>query len=170
MEINLMDALLLLLVVAGGIWGLAAGAVRVMVPFSMVLVMIFLAHSYPDISSRFGNAPYFQFFVFLLLIFAGILVFGFLLRALHAAVHASGLAPVNKLVGFGLGLVVGSVLAGASVWWLKTYGGSDGQSLLGQSLLAPGVFDFFQIVMAFIQRLFPWDVPVKEPWWKRALW
>jgi uncharacterized membrane protein required for colicin V production len=168
MEITLIDAVLLAVIVVGGVWGLTAGAVRVVVPFTMILAVTALIHSYPDISSRFGKAPYPQFFLLLLLVLIGVLVFGFVLRALQAAVHASGYGAANRLVGFGLGLVTGTLLAGALVWWLQTYGGPQGKSLLGESVLAPAVLEFFQMAMAFLQRLIP-ERP-KEPWWKRTLW
>lgn len=166
MEITILDVILLFIIIAGGIWGLATGAVRVVAPFTAILALVALMHAYPNIS---GKAPYIQFFLALLLGLTGLLIFGLVLRALQTAVHASGLAPVNRLIGLGLGLIAGTLITGALVWWLRTYGAPQAKSLLEQSVLAPAVLEFFQMVMAFTQRLFPWLKPREEPWSKRAL-
>jgi uncharacterized membrane protein required for colicin V production len=159
MEITTLDVILLFIIIAGGIWGLATGAVKVVAPFTAILALVVLMHAYPKISAQFGKTPLIQFFLALLLGLTGLLIFGLVLRALQTAVHANGLAPVNRLIGLGLGLIAGTLITRALVWWLQTYGAPQAKSLLEQSVLAPAVLEFFQMVMAFIQRLFPWLKP-----------
>ncbi len=165
-----LDFLLLFFVLMGGAWGLIVGAVKVSGPFALVLALLSLAHAYPGVSARFGTDPGVQFFLVLLLIFIGLIIYSFVARILHGAVHASGLGPLNRLLGVGLGLVTGTVLAGAVLWGLETYGGIQGKLLLHGSVLAPAVTEFFQTVMAFTERLFPRPEPETKPWWRRPLW
>lgn len=164
MEITILDVILLFIIIAGGIWGLATGAVKVVAPFTAILALVVLMHAYPKISAQFGKAPLIQFFLALLLGLTGLLIFGLVLRALQTAVHANGLAPVNRLIGLGLGLIAGTLITGALVWWLRTYGAPQAKLLLEQSVLAPAVLEFFQMVTAFTQRLFPWLKPREKPW------
>jgi len=164
------DIGLLLCILAGGAWGLIAGAVKVAGPFALILALVTLTHAYPEISTRFGTDPLVQFFFLLLLGFIGLVIYGFVVRILQGAVRTSGLGPFNRVIGLGLGLVTGTILAGLFVWGLNTYGGIQGKILLYGSVLAPVVSEFFQVVMAFTQRLFPRPQSVKEPWWKRTLW
>jgi len=76
----------------------------------------------------------------------------------------------NPLLGLGLGLVTGTLLAGACVWSLHIYGGMSGLFVLHHSVVAPVVLAFFETVMAFTQRFFPRTEPAQVPWWKRPLW
>jgi len=170
MEPAPIDAVLLFLILVGGAWGLMAGAVKVAGPFAVVLAVVTLTHAYPEVSTRFGTDPGVQFFLLLLLGFIGLVIYGFVVRILNGAVHTIGLGPLNRAAGLGIGLVTGTILAGALVWALKTHGGLQGRVLLGGSVLAPVVSEFFEAVMAFTQRLFPRPGPEKEPWWRRALW
>lgn len=170
MELTWIDAVLLALVLLGGAWGLMAGAVKISAPSALILALITLLHTYPDISTRFSTAPIVQFFCLLLLGFIGLVVYGFVVRILQGAVRTSGLGPLNWLIGLGIGLVTGTILAGALAWGLETYGGLQGRMLLRGSILAPAVTEFFQAVMAFTSRLFTRPEPEKEPWWKRSLW
>ncbi|MGH7961108.1 MAG: CvpA family protein [Candidatus Binatia bacterium] len=133
------------------------------------MVLLSLAHAYPGVSARFGTNPGVQFFL-LLLVFIGLVIYGFVVRALHGAVHVAGLGPLNRFLGVGLGLVAGTLLAGALVWGLDTYGGMQGKLLLHGSVLTPAVTEFFQTLMAFTERLFPKpEAEPEKPWWKRPL-
>jgi len=164
------DIVVLFLILAGGAWGAAAGAVRVSAPFAAILAGISLVHAYPEVSTRFGTSPSVQLFGLLLLAFIGVVIFGLVTRILHSAVHASGFGPVNRLLGLGLGLVTGTILSGAIVWGLETFGGLQGTILLRGSLLVPAVKEFFQAVMGFTQRMFPRPQEENIPWWKRPWW
>jgi len=169
-ELTTIDAVLLCLVLVGGTWGLVVGAVRVAGPFALLVALLTLIHAYPEISTRLGPHPTVRFFLPLLVAFIGLVVYGFVAHILHGAVQLSRLGLLNRLMGLGLGLVTGTVLAGALVWWLKTHGGIYGLVLLRGTALAPVAAEFFQTVMAFTQRLFPRPQPEQEPWWKRSLW
>ena len=170
MELTAIDAVLVVLVVAGGIWGLVAGGVKVAGPLALLVAVLTLIHAYPELSTRFGAHPPVQFFLPLLVCFTGLVVYGFVGHILHGAVQLSRLGPLNRLLGLGLGLVTGTVLAGGAVWGLNTYGGIWGMLLLRNSAMAPVIADFFQVMMGFTQRLFPQPEPAKVPWWKRSLW
>ena len=163
------DIVLLFLILAGGAWGVLAGAVRVAAPFAAILAVISLIHAYPEISTRFGANATAQLFGLLLLALIGVVIFGFVTRILHSAVRASGLGPVNRLLGLGLGLATGALLGGAVAWGLETHGGVQGTILLRGSMLMPAVKAFFEAVMGLTHRMFPPPEPT-VPWWRRPWW
>jgi uncharacterized membrane protein required for colicin V production len=170
MGLTAIDGVLVLLVLAGGAWGLVAGAVKVAGPFALLVALLTLVHVYPDLATRFGIHPAVRFFLPLLMGFIGLVLYGFVAHILHRAIQVSPLGPLNHLTGLLLGLVTGTILAGALVWGLNTYGGIGGMVLLHNSVMAPVISEFFRAVMAFTQRLFPRPEPAKEPWWKKPLW
>lgn len=170
MELTPIDIVLLFLILGSGIYGLLAGAVKLTWPFALILALIMLTHAYPGISARFGADPAVNFFLYLFLAFLGLVVYACVVRLVHGAVHASGLGPLNRLLGGVLGLVTGTTMAGLLVWGLQTYGGIQGRVLLHGSSLAPAVSEFLQAMLAFTSRLFPRMEAEKEPWWKRAWW
>lgn len=169
MELTGIDVVLLGLMLAGGACGLTVGAVRVAGPFAVLVALLTLVHAYPELSTRLGTHPTARLFLPLLAGFVGLVVYGFVVRILLGAVPASpGIS--SRLLGLGLGLTTGTVLAGALVWWLKTHGGLYGIVLLHNSILASVATEFFQVIMAFTQRLFPPHKSEQEPWWKKPLW
>ncbi len=170
MNATAIDIVILFLVLIGGALGLMAGAIRLVGPFALVLALATLFRSYPQISGLFGGEAGVRFFLYLLLIFIALVIFGFVIRILHGAVRASGLSPLDRLLGVVLGLILGSLLAGGVVWGLETYGTGEAKALLQGAKLAPAALEFFNQVMAFTQRLFPTPESSKEPWWKRPLW
>lgn len=164
MEPTPVDMILAFLILAGGVWGLTAGAIQVSGPLALILALATLTHAYPDISTRFGTGPpVHQFFPFLLLVFIGLVIYGFMARILYGAMRAGGLGPLNRIAGLGLGLVIGTILAGALIEGLKNYGGVHGILLLRGSALAPAVLEFSRELVAFTQRLFPRPGSEKEP-------
>lgn len=170
MEIAPIDALLIFIIAAGGIAGMAIGAVRLVVPFAMILAAISLAHDYPDLSARFQMASPSRTFLFVLfLCLVGLIMFGFLARAIQGAVQLSGLAPLNRILGSSLGLIIGAFTAGAVLWLVQRYGSLQARSLFTTSALAPALSEFFDLVVAFTERLFP-VIARNEPWWKRPWW
>jgi uncharacterized membrane protein required for colicin V production len=172
MELTVLDAVLLGLVLVGGAWGLVVGALRVAGPLALLVAVLTLVHAYPELSTRLGAHPTVRFFLPLLVGFVGVVVYGFVAHLLRGALRWSPLGFLNRLLGLGLGLVTGTILAGALVWGLKTYGGLSGMMLLHGSTVAPATAEFFRTVMACTQRLFPRPDPGPEqvPWWKRPLW
>ena len=170
MELTLLDVGLLGLVLVGGLWGYVAGALRVAGPLAVLMAVLTLVHAYPELSTRLGTHPAGKLFLPLLAGFCGVVVYGFVGRVLHGAVPRSRLGVGNPLLGLGLGLVTGTLLAGACVWGLHTYGGVSGLFVLHRSVVAPVVLAFFETIMAFTQRFFPRPEPTQVPWWKRSLW
>ena len=136
MQLTGIDVVLLALVLTGGAWGCLAGAVRLAIPFSAVVASIALVHAYPEVSSRFEGTRTVQVVGLLLLAFIGIVIFGFLARILHGAVHVAGFGPINRLLGLVLGLVMGVIVGGAVVWGLETYDAPQAAVLLHGSALA----------------------------------
>jgi len=170
MALTAIDAALLGLVLVGGVWGLVVGALRVAGPLAVLVALLTLVHAYPDLSTRLGAHPTVGFFLPLLAGFVGVVVYGFMARVLQGAVQLSRLGLLQRLLGLGLGLVTGTILAGALVWGLKTYGGLSGLLLLPGSRVAPVTLEFFRTVMACTQRFFPLPASEPVPWWKRSLW
>lgn len=168
MELTPIDTVLLFLILGSGIYGLLSGAVKLAGPFAFILALVMLTHAYPEISAHFGTDPAVNFFLCLFWTFIGLVVYACVVRLVHGAVHASGLGPFNHLLGGVLGLVTGTIMAGALVWSLQTSGGIQGRVLLHGSSLAPAVLGFLQAVLAFTSRLLPRLGAEKEPWWKRV--
>lgn len=162
------DLLLIIVILAGGVWGLVAGASRISMPFVLVLSGTSILYAYPRISTLFkGPDPVVRVFMYLLIFFVGLVIFGFLLRIIRNAVTAAGLGPLDKISGLAIGLITGALLAGTLIWGIETYGDGTWLNLLKDSHVSPGAMTFFRHVMAFTDRLFPQP---EKPWWKRPLW
>lgn len=72
------DLLLMAFILAWGIWGLVVGAFRLSVPFVLVIVGITILYAYPKISGFFGGPePVVKAFLYLLVLFTGLLLSGF---------------------------------------------------------------------------------------------
>jgi hypothetical protein len=145
MELSAFDIGLLVLVLSAGAWGGISGAVRVSVPFA----------------ARFGADPHVHLFGLLLLAFIGVVIFGFVTRILHGAVHAAGFGLLNRV----LGLVMGTIVGGAVVWGLEAYGAEQAAVLMRGSVPAPPAKEFFEAIMGFLPRPAP-----QLPWWRRPWW
>lgn len=165
MELTPFDILLLLLVIGGGVWGVATGAIRVIAPFTLLFALAAITHAYPNMSTHFGKTPVTQFFLVLFLFLTCLLVCGLLARALYTAVHAIGLGPVDRLLGLAFGLITGGMMAGLLVWWLNGSPASQSSSIAGGSFLAPSLLEFFELTMGLTEHILPQARP-KESWWK----
>jgi len=167
MDLTAFDILLLFFVIGGAVWGAVTG-IRVVGPFAVILALITLVYGYPQISAAFGTAAGIQpFLMLLLLAFAVLLLSGLVIRALLAAVQASGLGGA---IGALLGCFMGAIAAGALVWWLKSHGTPHVDALLSASVLAPALEEFFTTIVSFTVRLLPSiELRPGEPWW-RTLW
>lgn len=169
MVLTTFDLCLIMLILGGGIWGLTAGASRMSMPFVLILVGVTILYTYPRISSFFeGPEPVVKIFLYLLVVFIALVVFGLLMRIIRNAISTVGLGPLDKISGLALGLIIGSVLIGAVIWGIETYGGGDMKSLLKDSKIVPSALTFFKQIMSFTERMFP--QPEVKPWWKRPLW
>ncbi len=169
MSLTTFDLCLIILILGGGIWGLIAGASRISIPFVLILVGVTILYSYPKIVSLFkGPGPVAKVFLYLLVLFIALIIFGLLMRIIRNAIATAGLGPLDKISGLALGLIIGAVLTGAVIWVIETYGGGDWRSLLKDSKLAPSALTFFKHIMSFTEKMFP--QPEVKPWWKRPLW
>lgn len=163
MELTPIDMILTFLILAGGLWGLMAGATRAVGSFALIIALVTFTHAYPDLSTRFGSAPAVRFLLFLFLAFIGLVTYGFVANIIRGAVRSAGAIPFDRLLGLGLGLVAGAILAGALVWGLEMYGGVRGRLLLRGSTLAPALSEFIRQLVVFSRRLFPRSGAEKGP-------
>lgn len=163
MELTPIDMILTFLIFAGGLWGLMAGATRVVGSFALITALVTLTHAYPDLSIRFGSAPAVRLLLFLLLAFIGLVTYGFVVNIIRGSVRSASSAPFDRLLGLGLGLVAGVILAGALVWGMEMHGGVQGRSLLRGSALALALSEFIRQLVIFSRCLFPRSGAKKGP-------
>lgn len=169
MNLTAFDLFLIMIILGGGIWGLTAGASRISTPFVLILVGVTILHAYPKTVILFeGPEPMVKIFLYILVAFIALVIFGILMRIIRNAIAAAGLGPLDKVTGLALGLIIGAMLAGASAWGIEIYGGGDLRPLLKGSKMVPSALTFFKYIMSFTERLFP--EPEVKPWWKRPLW
>lgn len=169
MNLTTFDLLLITVILIGGIWGLIAGASRISVSFVLVLVGVTIFYSYPKISALFtGPKPWVKIFLYILVLFVSLVIFGLLMRIIRTAIASAGLGPLDKVSGLVLGLIIGALLTGTIIWGIDTYGESGWRNLLKDSKIAPSALTFFKHIMSFTEKLFP--QPEVKPWWKRPLW
>jgi uncharacterized membrane protein required for colicin V production len=165
---TIFDLFLIAVILAGGVWGLMAGASRISIAFVLVMVSVSILYAYPRISALFkGPDPVVKIFMYLLILFISLVIFGFLLRIIRNAVTAAGLGPLDKISGLAIGLITGALIVGSLIWGIETYGDGKWQSLLKDSQVSPSAMTYFRHVMAFTDRIFPQP---EKPWWKRPLW
>lgn len=162
------DLALIAVILAGGVWGLMAGASRISLPFALVIVGATIVSAYPRVATLFkGPDPVVTGFLSLAILFIGLVIFGFLMRIIRNAVAAAGLGPLDKIAGLAIGLITGALIVGSLIWGIETYGDGKWQSLMKGSEIAPSALAFFNIIMTFTDRLFPQP---EKPWWQRPLW
>jgi len=161
------DLLLVAVILMGGIWGMMAGASRITIPFVLTIVGVTIFYTYPQLAALFKTEPVAKLFLYLLVLFVSLIIFGLLLRIIRNAINTAGLGPLDKVAGLALGLIAGAVIIGAAIWGIETYAGDDLRSLLKGSQLSPSAITFFKHIMAFTDRFFPQP---EKPWWKRPLW
>lgn len=158
------DLVLLGIIGLGGISGLF-GVIKVAGPYAVLFAAVSAMYAYPDLSSYFSQSALVPFFLGLILCFVFLVVYALLARVFHPVVHSAGFGWLNRLVGVVLGLVMGTILAGAFVWGVEHYGRAQDVARFNDSLLAPTVRDFSEVFMGFIRRSLP---PPRKQWWQ--LW
>lgn len=162
------DLLLIAVIFAGGVWGLMAGASRISIPFVLVMVGVSCLYAYPRFTAFFkGPDPMVKVFLYLIIFFIGLVIFGFLMRIIRNAVTAAGLGPLDTISGLGLGMIMGAILVGTLIWGIEIYGDGKWQSLLKDSQISPNALTFFKHFMAFTDRMIPQP---ERPLWKKSLW
>lgn len=168
MSLTTFDLCLIIVILSGAIWGLTAGASRILIPFVLVLVGVTIFYSYPKISALFrGPEPWVKIFLYILVLFVALVVFGLLMRIIRTAIASAGLGPLDKVSGLAIGLIIGALLTGTIIWGIDTYGSGEWRNLLKDSKIAPSALTFFKHVMSFTEKMFP--QPEVKPWWKRPL-
>ena len=169
MQLSPLDVGLVVLVLMCGLWGLLDGAIRTIAPFVALLAGLTLLHADPEVWTRFVKGIAGQSFLTVALTTAGLVIVlvlcGGVARMLHGAVWASGLGPLDRLFGLLVGLVTGTLLAGAFVWALQTYGGRQDTEILRSSTLAPPTLQSFESTTDRAARLVPRRLKelVKQP-------
>lgn len=154
-SLNLLDAIILSLILGGALWGYSVGSLKAIRPTVLVFALITISYVYPDLKEYFAREGIVSFFLVLLLIFIGIIVWGFIARYFKAGIGSGSFGNLDRFLGLLSGIILGAVLAGFLVFVLKSYGGSQARNLIESSSLGPSVLKFFQIIMNFVENSFP---------------
>jgi len=101
-------------------------------------------------------------------------IFAVVARLTRSAIRTTGLGPLDHLLGVVLGLILGGLIVGSTVWGIQVYD-LEWKNLLQDSKLTADALNFFKWVMAWTQKFFPRPEigieNVKEiPFWRRKLW
>jgi len=143
---NPLDLFIVGIVLVGGLLGMLSGAIRLAVPLALLVAISMIVRAHPEMTSVVE--PSARPFLAVAGIVIGLFVFGVLVRAMGAVVHAAGLRPLDRFLGLVLGLALGSLLAGAAVWLIQRYGPPDLKSLLATSQFAATTLTFFNHLIA----------------------
>lgn len=159
-----LDLYLIGVILGSGILGVFAGTSRTSIAFVLTLVVSTILYAFPGISGFFkGPEPIGKIFLFLLVLFIALVIFGLLMRIIRGMTATVFHGPWNRIVGLTLGLIVGAVISGAIIWGIDIYGRWSWKILVKDSKLAPGALVFFNYIMAFTTKMFPHP---EKPWWK----
>lgn len=173
MHLNIIDIFILSIILLTGVLGLRFGIFRLVVPFALVLVITTILYNYNRISLGFENKPFVNVFLLLLIGFIGLLIFAVVARLAQAVMKTTGLAPLDHFLGLVLGLILGGLVVGATVWAIQTYN-VEWKNLLRDSKVTIDALNFFKWIMAWTQKFLPTTPEVENikavPWWKRNLW
>ena len=166
-SLNILDFVILGLITGAALWGYKVGCFKSIGPTVLILVLITIVYVFPVWKEYFAGEGIVSFFLIILLLFVGFMVWGFIARFFEAGIGSSSFSNLNKIFGLLLGVILGTVLGGFLAFILKRYGGTDAGNIIDSSSLGQSILKFFCIIMNFIERCFP--LPQKEPWWKRIL-
>lgn len=170
MDLSALDLIILAVILLTGAFGLWAGALRLAIPFTVLLAITTILYTYPQISIVFKDKPLVNIFFYLSIGFIGLVIFAVVGRLTKGVVRTTGLGPLDHLMGLCLGLIVSGLLVGTLVWGVQTYGGGEWKNIFQDSNLAPDALSFFKWIMAWTQRFFPRPEIESVPWWRRTLW
>lgn len=168
MYMTTFDLLLVGVIVSAGLWGIMAGASRIGLYAAVIVACATAVLMYPRVSIAFERSDSARLFLTLALLFAALIIFGLLFRAIANATSAIGF-PFDKVLGLALGLFTGALLAGLTVWTIETFGDAKWRTLLKDSEIAPSALAFFNFIAAFGDRLFRAPEP-SPPWWLKKPW
>lgn len=164
-SLNILDFVIIGLLAGGALWGYGVGCLRAIRPSVLIFALVTIIYIYPVWKDYFLRENIFSFFLIILLIFIGLIIWGFIARFLKSGVGSSSFGNLNGIFGLFLGLILGAVLGGFLIFVLKKYAGAEAENIINSSSLGSSVLKFFHIIMNFIEKCFP--LPQKEPWWKR---
>jgi len=165
-SLNILDFVILGLIIGGALWGYKIGCFRSIVPTVLILVIVTIVYIFPVWKEYFAREGIVSFFLVILLLFVGFVVWGFIARFFQSGIGSSVFSNLNKILGLLLGIILGTVLGGFLVFILNKYGGAEAGNVIESSSLGQSILKFFYIIMNFIEKCFPF--PPKRPWWKRV--
>ena len=155
MDQNLVDIAIFIIVVGGGALGFVLGAVRAAVPFALVLVVATMIELYPAIAYSFGQENVIKFFLYLLLAFIGLVIFGAVFSLAQRFARFFDMGLIHRVSGLLLGLVTGTLISGVLIGGFENYGGDLWKSSKQDSTLSQPVQIFLDLVMAWTDKIFP---------------
>lgn len=171
MDLSIIDGVILCTILLTGLCGLWFGAIRLIVPFSLILVVTTILYNYPQISVHFKNESLVNVFLYLLIGFAAIIVFAVATRLTRGIVRTAGVRWADHFLGLTLGLVLGGLIVGMAIWGAQTYNlNLKWKDLLQESKLAEDAIIFFKFIMSWSQKFIPRLERENVPWWNRTLW
>jgi len=157
-SLNILDLVILGLILGGALWGYNVGWFRSIRPTVLIFALATIVYIYPDWKEYFAREGIVSFFLIILLIFIGLMVWGFIARFFKAVVGSSSFGNLNKIFGLFLGLVLGTFFGGVLLFILKKYGGAEAKNIMDSSSLGPSVLEFFHIIMNFTEKAFPFPL------------
>lgn len=99
MDLSIIDGVILCAILLTGLSGLWFGAIRLIVPFSLILVVTTILYNYPQISVHFKNESLVNVFLYLLIGFAAIIVFAVATRLTRGVVRTAGVRWADHFLG-----------------------------------------------------------------------
>lgn len=163
-SLNVLDLVIIGLLGGGALWGYKVGCLRAIRPSVLIFALFTVVYIYPAWKEYFLRENIVSFFLIILLIFIGLIIWGFIARYFKAGIGSSSLGSIDGILGLLLGLILGAILGGFLVFILEKYGGAEAKNIVDSSSLGHSVLKFFHIIMSFIENCFP--LPKKESWWK----
>lgn len=171
MNVMSIDLFILCIILLVGGLGLCIGAIRLTVPFSLVLVITTALYSSSQVSIIFKHRPGSRICLYLLIGFLSLLILAVVAHFTKKIIQATGFGSIDRLCGLVLGVIFGFLLVGALVWGInKLRVDWNWKDLLPASKLAANALHFFEWAMVCTRSLFLEPEIEKIPWWRRALW
>jgi len=169
MDLSIIDGVILCTILLTGLCGLWFGAIRLIVPFSLLLVITTILYNYPQISVHFKNESLVNVFLYLLIGFAAIIVFAVVTRLTRGIIRSAGLRHTDRFLGLALGLVFGGLIVGSTIWGAQTYD-LKWKDFFQDSRFTENAIIFFKFIMSWSQKFIPRLERENIPWWNRTLW
>ena len=154
-SLNILDLVIIGLLAGSALWGYKVGCLRAIGPSVLIFALTTVIYIYPAWKKYFLRENVVSFFLILLLIFIGLIVWGFIARFFQSGIGSTYFGKMNGIFGLLLGLVLGAVLGGFLVFILNSYGGNEAKEIIKSSSLGPSVLKFFHIITNFIKNCFP---------------